>query len=154
MPVERVCLREVQVELNGLAGLSLGAGPVPVRPRFHVGEPEVRLGRRAVGHHGTLRRRSHLRAPLARRHEAHLLAHRPYVGQARVRECVVRVLGGVQICGSARAHVLESLEPDDVSKRSLRLLEPKLRALAEQAEFGVNINSVVGGASGTPRMRW
>jgi hypothetical protein len=50
--------------------------------------------------------------------------------------------------------VLESLEPDDVSKRSLRLLEPKLRALAEQAEFGVNINSVVGGASGTPRMRW
>ena len=40
------------------------------------------------------------------------------------------------------------MDPDAVSLKSLRLLEPKLRWLAEYAEFGVNINSVVG--SGIP----
>ena len=39
---------------------------------------------------------------------------------------------------------IDNVEPDDVSLKSLRLLEPKLRWLAEEAEFGVNINSVVG----------
>lgn len=39
---------------------------------------------------------------------------------------------------------LDNVEPDEVSMKSLRLLEPKLRWLAELAEFGVNINSVVG----------
>jgi MoaA/NifB/PqqE/SkfB family radical SAM enzyme len=39
---------------------------------------------------------------------------------------------------------IDNVEPDEVSLKSLRLLEPKLRWLAEQAAFGVNINSVVG----------
>jgi MoaA/NifB/PqqE/SkfB family radical SAM enzyme len=40
---------------------------------------------------------------------------------------------------------IDNVEPDDVSKKSLRLLDKKLEWLAEFAEFDVNINSVVGG---------
>ena len=40
---------------------------------------------------------------------------------------------------------IDNLEPDNVSKKSLRLLDRKLEWLAEYAEFDVNINSVVGG---------
>ena len=39
---------------------------------------------------------------------------------------------------------IDNVEPDEVSMKSLRLLEPKLRWLAEHAEFDVNVNSVVG----------
>jgi MoaA/NifB/PqqE/SkfB family radical SAM enzyme len=39
---------------------------------------------------------------------------------------------------------VDNVEPDEVSMKSLRLLEPKLRWLAEEAEFHVNINSVLG----------
>jgi MoaA/NifB/PqqE/SkfB family radical SAM enzyme len=40
---------------------------------------------------------------------------------------------------------IDNLEPDQISKKSLRLLDKKLQWLAEHAEFDVNINSVVGG---------
>ncbi len=40
---------------------------------------------------------------------------------------------------------IDNLEPDDVSKKSLRVLDRKLQWLAAHAEFDVNINSVVGG---------
>jgi MoaA/NifB/PqqE/SkfB family radical SAM enzyme len=40
---------------------------------------------------------------------------------------------------------IDNLEPDDVSKKSLRVLDKKLQWLAAYAEFDVNINSVVGG---------
>ena len=39
---------------------------------------------------------------------------------------------------------IDNVEPDQTSMKSLRLLEPKLRWLAAHAEFGININSVVG----------
>ena len=42
------------------------------------------------------------------------------------------------------------MEPDEVSLKSLRLLEPKLKWLAEHALFGVNINSVVGAGIKNP----
>jgi MoaA/NifB/PqqE/SkfB family radical SAM enzyme len=45
---------------------------------------------------------------------------------------------------------IDNVEPDEVSLKSLRLLEPKLRWLAEHAEFGVNINSVLGGGIRDP----
>src|SRR6058998_1188532 len=40
---------------------------------------------------------------------------------------------------------IDNIEPDEVSKKSLRLLDKKLQWLAQHAEFDVNINSVVGG---------
>src|SRR6201998_1702770 len=40
---------------------------------------------------------------------------------------------------------IDNLEPDEISKKSLKVLDKKLQMLAEFAEFHVNINSVVGG---------
>jgi len=45
---------------------------------------------------------------------------------------------------------IDNVEPDDVSKKSLRLLDKKLQWLAEYAEFDVNINSVLGGGIRNP----
>src|SRR5580704_2955284 len=40
--------------------------------------------------------------------------------------------------------------PDDVSKKSLKVLDKKLQGLAQHADFHVNINSVVGGGIRNP----
>jgi MoaA/NifB/PqqE/SkfB family radical SAM enzyme len=40
---------------------------------------------------------------------------------------------------------VDNVTPDEVSKKSLKVLDSKLVRLAEHAEFDVNINSVVGG---------
>jgi len=45
---------------------------------------------------------------------------------------------------------IDNVTPDDVSKKSLKVLDRKLRMLAEHAEFHVNINSVVGGGVRNP----
>lgn len=45
---------------------------------------------------------------------------------------------------------IDNVEPDEVSKKSLRLLEKKLEHLRDHAAFDVNINSVVGGGIKNP----
>jgi len=45
---------------------------------------------------------------------------------------------------------IDNVMPDEVSKKSLKVLDKKLQLLAEHAEFHVNINSVVGGGIRTP----
>ena len=45
---------------------------------------------------------------------------------------------------------IDNLQPDDVSKKSLKVLDKKLVWLSELAEFDVNINSVIGGGIKTP----
>lgn len=45
---------------------------------------------------------------------------------------------------------IDNIEPDDVSMKSLKVLDKKLQMLAEHAEFHVNINSVVGGGIREP----
>jgi MoaA/NifB/PqqE/SkfB family radical SAM enzyme len=39
---------------------------------------------------------------------------------------------------------IDNAEPDDVSRKSLRVLEPRLRCLAEHRNFSVCLNSVIG----------
>jgi len=46
---------------------------------------------------------------------------------------------------------IDNVTPDDVSKKSLKVLDKKLQLLAEHAEFHVNINSVVGGGVRNPQ---
>lgn len=46
---------------------------------------------------------------------------------------------------------IDNLEPDEVSKKSLKVLDKKLEMLADHAEFHVNINSVVGGGIRNPQ---
>ncbi|MBZ5647883.1 MAG: radical SAM protein [Acidobacteriia bacterium] len=45
---------------------------------------------------------------------------------------------------------IDNVQPDDISKKSLKVLDKKLELLAEHAEFHVNINSVVGGGIRDP----
>ncbi len=45
---------------------------------------------------------------------------------------------------------IDNVMPDDVSKKSLKVLDKKLQMLAEYADFHVNINSVVGGGIHNP----
>jgi MoaA/NifB/PqqE/SkfB family radical SAM enzyme len=45
---------------------------------------------------------------------------------------------------------IDNVMPDDVSKKSLKVLDKKLQMLAEHADFHVNINSVVGGGIHNP----
>ena len=45
---------------------------------------------------------------------------------------------------------IDNVLPDDVSKKSLKTLDARLKMLAEHADFHVNINSVVGGGVANP----
>ena len=45
---------------------------------------------------------------------------------------------------------IDNIQPDDVSIKSLKVLDRKLEYLAECAEFAVNINSVIGGGIRNP----
>jgi MoaA/NifB/PqqE/SkfB family radical SAM enzyme len=45
---------------------------------------------------------------------------------------------------------IDNVMPDDVSKKSLKVLDKKLQLLAEHAEFHVNINSVLGSGVNNP----
>src|SRR5919202_2772399 len=45
---------------------------------------------------------------------------------------------------------IDNVEPDSVSKKSLKNLDKKLQYLSEHANFHVNINSVIGGGIKTP----
>jgi MoaA/NifB/PqqE/SkfB family radical SAM enzyme len=45
---------------------------------------------------------------------------------------------------------IDNVMPDNVSKKSLKVLDKKLQFLAEHADFHVNINSVVGGGTDNP----
>jgi MoaA/NifB/PqqE/SkfB family radical SAM enzyme len=46
---------------------------------------------------------------------------------------------------------IDNLEPDEISKKSLKVLDKKLEFLSRYAEFHVNINSVVGGGIRNPQ---
>ena len=46
---------------------------------------------------------------------------------------------------------IDNVTPDEVSKKSLKVLDKKLELLAEHADFHVNINSVVGGGVRHPQ---
>src|SRR5258706_14202068 len=45
---------------------------------------------------------------------------------------------------------IDNVEPDEVSKKSLRVLDKKLQHLKDYATFDVNINSVLGGGIKNP----
>ena len=72
-----------------------------------------------------------------------LITNGYYLSRERIRRLNEAGLDYLQIS-------IDNVEPDEVSLKSLRLLEPKLKWLAELAEFGVNINSVVGAGIKNP----
>src|SRR5579875_2882336 len=46
---------------------------------------------------------------------------------------------------------IDNVEPDEISKKSLKVLDKKLQWLSEYADFHVNITSVVGGGIKSPQ---
>ncbi|MFP5229567.1 MAG: radical SAM protein, partial [Acidobacteriota bacterium] len=46
---------------------------------------------------------------------------------------------------------IDNVQPDEISKKSLKVLDKKLEMLSEHADFHVNINSVVGGGIKNPQ---
>jgi MoaA/NifB/PqqE/SkfB family radical SAM enzyme len=74
---------------------------------------------------------------------ASLITNGYYLSPERIRRLNAAGLDYLQIS-------IDNVEPDEVSMKSLRLLEPKLKWLAERAEFAVNVNSVVGGGIRNP----
>jgi MoaA/NifB/PqqE/SkfB family radical SAM enzyme len=74
---------------------------------------------------------------------ATLITNGYYLSKERIRGLNDAGLDHLQIS-------IDNVEPDDVSLKSLRLLEPKLRWLAEHAEFTVTINSVLGSGVKNP----
>jgi MoaA/NifB/PqqE/SkfB family radical SAM enzyme len=74
---------------------------------------------------------------------ASLITNGYYLNQERIERLNRAGLDYLQIS-------IDNVEPDAVSLKSLRLLEPKLQWLADHAEFGVNINSVVGSGIENP----
>ncbi len=66
-----------------------------------------------------------------------------YLSPERIRRLNSAGLDHLQIS-------IDNVEPDGVSMKSLRLLEPKLKWVAEYADFTFNINSVVGSGVRNP----
>jgi MoaA/NifB/PqqE/SkfB family radical SAM enzyme len=79
------------------------------------------------------------------------------IGQIRRRGMIAGMITNGYLLTAERIHRLnraglehlqisiDNVMPDEVSKKSLKVLDKKLQLLAEHAEFHVNINSVVGG---------
>ncbi|PYQ04499.1 MAG: radical SAM protein [Acidobacteria bacterium] len=78
-----------------------------------------------------------------RRMVSSIITNGYYLSPGRIRRLNAARLDYLQIS-------IDNVEPDEVSMKSLRLLEPKLKWLAELAEFSVNVNSVVGGGIKVP----
>src|SRR5205809_5505713 len=74
---------------------------------------------------------------------AGLITNGYFLVPKRIHELNVAGLDFLQIS-------IDNVEPDEVSKKSLRVLDKKLQNLKEHAEFDVNINSVLGGGIKNP----
>jgi MoaA/NifB/PqqE/SkfB family radical SAM enzyme len=72
-----------------------------------------------------------------------LITNGYYLSPERIRRLNRAGLDHLQIS-------IDNVEPDEVSKKSLRLLGPKLRWLADYADFTITINSVVGSGVRNP----
>jgi MoaA/NifB/PqqE/SkfB family radical SAM enzyme len=74
---------------------------------------------------------------------AGLITNGYFLQPARIEELNAAGLDFMQIS-------IDNVEPDDVSKKSLRILDKRLQDLRQHAAFDVNINSVLGGGIRNP----
>ena len=74
---------------------------------------------------------------------AGLISNGYYFTPDRIRRLNEAGLDSLQIS-------IDNVAPDEVSRKSLRVLDKKLRYLAEHADFHININSVIGGGIKQP----
>ena len=83
---------------------------------------------------------SHIRS---RKMIAGLISNGYYFTPERIKRLNDAGLDALQIS-------IDNVVPDEVSKKSLKVLDQKLQRLAEYADFHININSVIGGGIKTP----
>ncbi len=74
---------------------------------------------------------------------AGLITNGFYITPAKIKKLNAAGLEYLQIS-------IDNVEPDEISKKSLRLLDKRLQWLAAHADFQVNINSVIGGGIKNP----
>lgn len=74
---------------------------------------------------------------------AGLITNGYFLQRARIRELNAAGLEHLQIS-------IDNVSPDEVSKKSLKVLDGKLVNLAEEATFGVNVNVVLGSGCADP----
>jgi MoaA/NifB/PqqE/SkfB family radical SAM enzyme len=118
---DEVCRRVDQLAALGTGIVTLSGG----EPLLHPGLDRI-IGR--IRRHGVI---------------ATLITNGYLLSRDRIRRLNRAGLDHLQIS-------IDNVTPDDVSNKSLTLLDQKLRWLAEDAEFGVTVNSVVGGGIRNP----
>ena len=115
VPLQEMYRRIDRLASFGITIITISGG----EPMLH---PELDRVIRRIRNHGVL---------------AGLITNGYLLTAARIEQLNRAALDHLQIS-------IDNLNPDEVSKKSLKVLDKKLQLLAEHAEFGVNINSVIG----------
>ena len=121
VPIEDVLERIDQLAELGTGIITLSGG----EPLLH---PELETIVRRIRQRGAI---------------ATLITNGYLLTRDRIRQLNLAGLDHLQIS-------IDNVVPDDVSKKSLKVLDQKLRWLAEYGEFDVTVNSVVGGGIRNP----
>lgn len=121
-----VPLAEIERRIDRLAWL--GAGIVTLSGGEPLLHPRLEGIIRSIRHRGMI---------------ATLITNGYLLSRDRIRQLNRAGLDHLQIS-------VDNVAPDEVSKKSLKVLDQKLRWLAEDAEFDVTINAVVGAAIRAP----
>lgn len=121
VPTAEMLRRIDQLAALGTTAITFSGG----EPLLHP-ELEIVVGR--IRQHGII---------------ATLITNGYLLSQARIKRLNQAGLDYLQIS-------IDNVNPDEVSKKSLKVLDQKLRLLAEHAEFEVTINSVLGSSISQP----
>jgi len=121
VPIEEMLRRIDKLAEFGTSVVTISGG----EPMMHPGIYEI-IAR--IRHHGMI---------------AGLISNGYYFQPPKIEKLNAAGLDYLQIS-------IDNVTPDDVSKKSLKVLDKKLQNLAKHAKFKVNINSVVGGGVKNP----
>jgi MoaA/NifB/PqqE/SkfB family radical SAM enzyme len=121
VPLQKMLRRVAKLAELGTAIITISGG----EPMLH---PEIYEIIAAIRKHGMI---------------AGLISNGYYMTEERIEKLNAAGLEHLQIS-------IDNVVPDKVSQKSLKVLDRRLVTLAEQAEFHVNINSVLGGGIKTP----
>ncbi|HKP85513.1 MAG TPA: radical SAM protein [Blastocatellia bacterium] len=121
VPIEVMLKRLDKLASLGTTAIIISGG----EPLMHPGIEEII---RRIRHHGMI---------------ACLITNGYLLTEQKIRQLNEAGLEYMQIS-------IDNLKPDEVSKKSLKVLDKKLVWLSKLAEFRVNINSVIGGGIKTP----
>jgi len=121
VPIEMVLERLDRLAALGTTVITISGG----EPLLH---PELDEVIRRIRHHGMI---------------AGMITNGYFLNAERIKRLNAAGLDHMQIS-------IDNVNPDDVSMKSLKVLDKRLEFLAEHADFHVNINSVVGGGIRNP----